>query len=127
MKKPQSRHLPFALSGSDTGFTLVELAVGTAVGALVIIITTAVFAPLLRLHKQLDSQIRLQERWSRVQFLLNSEIQEAESVNYISNGLRIVNSSGSIEYIWDPGKQILNRSGPGIDCHGELRLGGQGA
>ena len=76
MKPPQRPWAPRLLR-SKTGFTLVELAVGTTIGALVIVITTAVFAPLLRLNQRLDSQIRLQERWSRVNAILNFEIKEA--------------------------------------------------
>jgi prepilin-type N-terminal cleavage/methylation domain-containing protein len=75
---------------SDTGFTLVELVVGTAIGALAIVITTAVFAPQLRMHQRLGGQMRLQERWSRVKFLLNTEIAEAHRVESISNGLRLI-------------------------------------
>ncbi len=75
--KPPLRPWAPRLLRSKTGFTLVELAVGTTIGALVIVITTAVFAPLLRLNQRLDSQIRLQERWSRVNAILNFEIKEA--------------------------------------------------
>ena len=126
--KPPPHNLPLLIPRSDAGFTLVELVVGTTVGALVIVITTAVFTPLLRLNQQLNSQIRLQERWSRVRHLLDTEIQEAKSVSSFSNGLRlgIIGSNDYIYYIWDAGEQILNRSGPGIDCWGAIRSGSQG-
>ena len=125
--KPPPHNLPLLIPRSDAGFTLVELVVGTTVGALVIVITTAVFTPLLRLNQQLNSQIRLHERWTRVRHLLDTEIQEAEGVSGLPNGLRLDISHGkSIDYIWDAGEQILNRSGPGIDCWGALRSGGQG-
>ena len=88
--KPPQRPLPSPLLRSDTGFTLVELVVGTAIGALAIVITTAVFAPQLRMHQRLGGQMRLQERWSRVKFLLNTEIAEAHRVESISNGLKLI-------------------------------------
>lgn len=89
MKTPQ-RPWPSPLLRSTTGFTLAELVVGTAIGALAIVITTAVFAPQLRVHQRLGGQMKLQERWSRVQFLLNTEIAEAHSVRSIGNGLELI-------------------------------------
>ena len=67
----------------DHGFTLVELVVGTAISALLIIITTGVLSPQLRMNRLLGGQMRLQERWSRVESLLNTEIAEAHRVEPI--------------------------------------------
>ena len=134
---------------SDNGFTLVELAVGTAIGALVIIITTAVFAPQLRMNRLLGGQMRLEERWSRVRFLLNTEIAEAHSVRSIDNGLELItcetlNSASSkrcsdgassatgspgydvatcYELVPEPasGTSLLQRRGPMIEVDGALR------
>ena len=148
MKKPLHRW-PSALLRPNTGFTLVELAVATAAGALLIMITMTVLSALLSTHKRLGGLSRLQERWSRVKFLIDTEIQEAQSVENISNGFRLIicepqsdlsapdsdgvpcsdgspGTDGKIDYVWDVGKQALNRNGPGIDCRGELRLGRQG-
>ena len=88
--KPPQRPWPSPLLRSTTGFTLVELVVGTAIGALAIVITTAVFAPQLRVNQRLGGQMKLQERWSRVRFLLNTEIAEAHSVRNIGNGLELI-------------------------------------
>ena len=88
--KPPQRPWPSPLLRSNTGFTLVELVVGSAIGALAIVITTAVFAPQLRLHQRLGGQVKLQERWSRVRLLLNTEIAEAHSVRSIGNGLELI-------------------------------------
>ena len=88
--KPHQRPWPSPLLRSAPGFTLVELVVGTAIGALAIVITTAVFAPQLRMHQRLGGQMRMQEGWSRVKFLLNTEIKEAHRVESISNGLRLI-------------------------------------
>lgn len=140
----------------SNGFGLVELLVASAVGALLVITVTTIFVPELRLHQRLEGRIRLQERWARLHFLLDTEIQQAHTVEPISNGLRLIicepqsdpnepdtdgmpcsdgsangtpGTSGTdvtIDYVWDSGQQTLSRSGPGIDCRGGLRVGGQG-
>ena len=88
--KPAHRPWPSPLLRSNTGFTLVELAVGTAISALLIIITTGVLSPQLRMNRLLGGQMRLEERWSRVRFLLNTEIVEAHSVRSIGNGIELI-------------------------------------
>lgn len=119
---------PSPLPRTDLGLTLVELMVGTAVGALLIMATVSLLTAVPHTNERLGSLTRLQERSSRVQFLLDTEIQEAQSVTPVSNGLRLVlpGSDGTIDYLWDPEKQTLKRNGPGIDCRGALRLGGAG-
>jgi hypothetical protein len=150
MKTPLPR-CPSPLLGLGNGFTLVELAVGTAIGALVIIITTAVFAPQLRINQRLGGQMRLQERWSRVHALLNTEIQEAHRVQSLGTGLELITceandastnrcsdggypTTGSFGYdvaicyelIPDPatGTSRLQRRGPSIDQAGALQTQG---
>ena len=88
--KPIPRRRPTPLLQTDTGFTLSELAVGVAVGALLIMITITLLSTLLRTHQRLGGLSRLQERWSRVQFLLDAEIQEAHSLQSITNGLQLI-------------------------------------
>lgn len=146
MKTPLPRW-PSPLLGLGNGFTLVELVVGTAIGALVIILTTAVFAPQLRINQRLGGQMRLQERWSRVNVLLNTEIQEAHQVQSLGTGLKLITceannastircsdggypTTGSFGYdvaicyelIPDPatGTSRLQRRGPSIDQAGAL-------
>ena len=87
--KPAQRPWRTQFLQSDHGFTLVELVVGTAISALLIIITTGVLSPQLRMNQLLGGQMRLEERWSRVRFLLNTEIAEAHSVRSIGNGLEL--------------------------------------
>lgn len=152
--KPPQRPWPSPLLRSDTGFTLVELAVGTAIGALLIVITTALFAPQLRVHQRLGGQLRLQERWSRVRFLLNTEIAEAHSVQSIGSGFELITceplapgnasnarcSDGASPATGSPGYDIatcyelvpepasgtssLQRRGPMIEVDGALRTQG---
>lgn len=89
MKPPQRPWRTPSLQ-SDHGFTLVELVVGTAISALLIIITTGVLSPQLRMNQLLGGQMRLQERWSRLESLLNTEIAEAHRVERIDNGLELI-------------------------------------
>ena len=150
--KPPQRPCPSPLLRSHTGFTLVELAVGTAISALVIVITTAVFAPQLRVHQRLGGQLRLQERWSRMRFLLNTEIAEAHSVRSVGSGLELITcetlssansnrcSDGASSATGSPGYDVatcyelvpepasgtssLQRRGPMIEVDGALRTQG---
>jgi hypothetical protein len=136
-------------SSSTQGFGLVELLVASAVGALVIIATTTVFVPQLRMHQRLEGRTRLQERWARLQYLLDTEIQESHSVAVIANGLQLTTcavppnpsdtytfisrcSDGAttatgtpgtdvtITYVLDPATQVLRRTGPPINRRGQL-------
>ena len=117
--KPPQRPWPSPLLRSTTGFTLVELVVGTAIGALAIVITTAVFAPQLRVNQRLGGQMKLQERWSRVRFLLNTEIAEAHSVRNIGNGLELITceplDSGSSHRCSDGDPESSATGSPGYD------------
>ena len=150
--KPVQRPLPSPLLRSDTGFTLVELAVGTAISALLIIITTGVLSPQLRMNRLLGGQMRLQERWSRVESLLNTEIAEAHRVEPIGNGLELITcepldsgsshrcSDGASSATGSPGYDVatcyelvpelasgtsrLQRRGPMIEVDGALRTQG---
>ena len=142
---PARLHCHSPLQRLKNGFTLVELTVGTAIGALMIIITTGVLSPQLRMNQLLGGQMRLQERWSRVNALLNTEIAEAHSVRNLSNGIELVtceaddatinrcSNGGSgynvaicYELIPDPatGTFRLQRRGPLIDQAGDLQIHG---
>ena len=150
--KPAHRPWPSPLLRSNTGFTLVELAVGTAISALLIIITTGVLSPQLRMNQLLGGQMRLQERWSRLESLLNTEIAEAHRVQPIGNGLELTtcepldsasskrcsdgasSATGSpgydvatcYELVPEPasGTSLLQRRGPMIEVDGALRTQG---
>ena len=100
--KPTPRRRPRPLLRSDTGFTLAELAVGVAVGALLIMITITLLSTLLRTHQRLGGLSRLQERWSRVQFLIDAEIREAYRLKSIANGLQLTRCEPeSAEYFYE--------------------------
>jgi type II secretory pathway component PulJ len=148
--KATSRRRPTPLLQSDNGFTLAELAVGVTVGALLIMITITLLSTLLRTHQRLGGLSRLQERWSRVQFLLDAEIQEAHSLQSITNGLQLIScepesdanfyessdrcSNGATPATGSPGYELtpdsatstfrLQRRGPMIEINGALRRQG---
>jgi len=152
--KPPQRPWPSPLLRSDTGFTLVELAIGTAISALLIIITTGVLSPQLRMNRLLGGQMRLEERWSRVRFLLNTEIAEAHNVTSMGNGIELITceplapgnasgarcSDGATPATGSPGHDVaicyelvpeqafgtssLQRRGPMIEVDGALRTQG---
>lgn len=154
MMKPSRRIWSIPAWGSETGFTLVELVVATAIGALVIVITTAVFAPQLQVQRRLGGQLRLEERWSRVRFLLNTEIAEAHNVTSMGNGLGLITceplapgnasgarcSDGATPATGSPGHDVaicyelvpeqafgtssLQRRGPMIEADGSLSAQG---
>jgi prepilin-type N-terminal cleavage/methylation domain-containing protein len=102
----------------DHGFTLVELVVGTAISALLIIITTGVLSPQLRMNRLLGGQMRLQERWSRVESLLNTEIAEAHIVSF-GNRLELITcepiDSGSSHRCSDGDQESSATGSPGYD------------
>jgi type II secretory pathway component PulJ len=131
------------------GFTLVEVLVASVVGTLLIIATTTIVVPQLRMHQRLEGRTRLQERWARVQFLLDNEIQEAHTVRVNNNILELTiceplamdefyainanrcsnggsaatgtpGNDATITYALDPSNQTLTRQGPSIDQRGSL-------
>ena len=149
--KPAQRPWRTRFLQSDHGFTLVEVVVGTAISALLIIITTGVLSPQLRMNQLLGGRMRLEERWSRVNVILNRDIQEAHIVQRIGNVLELLtcepiehasnnqckavaNSDIKIGYdvaicyglVPDPASDSfqLERRGPMIESNGALRTQG---
>lgn len=111
--------------------TLVELAIVVAVGSIIMLGTASMLISHIRSSAKMEAVMRLQEAWSRVQFLLDQEIQEARIqsgspsvVNCTSLTLTIPNpagSDGSITYsISNSG--ILSRNGPDVSSDGTLNL-----
>ena len=117
--KPPQRPWRIPSLQSDHGFTLVVLVVGTAISALLIIITTGVLSPQLRMNQLLGGQMRLQERWSRLESLLNTEIAEAHRVERIDNRLQLITceplDSGSSNRCSDGDPASSATGSPGYD------------
>lgn len=107
------------------GFGLVELLVASAVGSLVVVAAVMALGPHLRLNQRMEGYTRLQERWIRVAFLLDTEIQAASSVSTATGSLtlKVPVSTGlppsDITY-YQQGTTLL-RNGPAISASGELQ------
>jgi len=146
------RRHPLSPNRANPGFTLLEVLVASSVGALLVISATSLFSPQLRIHQRLEGRTRLQERWARVNFLLDTEIQEAHRIEPIANGLRLIScntvndiySAAAVngsrctdganaatstpgtdfqtDYVWNAATLTLNRTGPSINRNGSLDL-----
>lgn len=111
------------------GFTLTELLMVVAIGSVLMLGTASMLISHIQSSARMEGTMRLQEAWSRVQFLLDQEIQEARiqsgspsSVTCTSLSLTIPNpagSDGAITYSRSA-DNILTRSGPVVDQNGRL-------
>lgn len=109
---------------NESGFTLVELLVSSSVGALIIITASLIIGPHLRSNQRMEAYTRLQERWVRVAYLLDTEIQSASNIAISGTDLILtVPIEGSVPsrpIIYKlVGTQLL-RNGPPIDRNGLL-------
>jgi len=107
------------------GFSLVELLVASVIGSLVVVAAAMVLGPHLRLNQRMEGYTRLQDRWMRVAFLLDTEIQKASSISVGTNSLTLTVpvSGGSLPstiIYYQQGTTLL-RSGPTIDDNGNLQ------
>lgn len=113
----------------SNGFTLVELAMVVAIGSIIMLGTASMLISHIRSSAKMEAVMRLQEAWSRIQFLLDQEIQEARveatspsAVSCTSLSLTIPNatgSDGSIVYSVSS-SGLLNRTGPPVSSDGTL-------
>lgn len=109
------------------GFGLVELLVASAVGSLVVVAAVMTLGPHLRLNQRMEGYTRLQERWIRLAFLLDTEIQEASSVTTATGSLSLTvpvstatgSTTTTITY-YQQGTTLF-RSGPAISDRGALQ------
>lgn len=109
------------------GFGLAELLVASAVGGLVVVAAVMALGPHLRLNQRMEGYTRLQERWIRVAFLLDTEIQAASSVSTATGSLTLIvpvstatgSTTSTITY-YQQGTTLL-RDGPAISASGELQ------
>jgi len=111
------------------GFTLVELLVASAVSGLIVIAAAQILGPHLRSNQRLEAYIRLQERWIRVAYLLDTEAQTAQKLQAAGNTLTLTmpprsdGSSATIVYTLASaanGTVELRRNGPPITQTGRL-------
>lgn len=119
-----------ASSASRAGFSMVELMIGAAVGAICLAALVAVILSYVRSRDRLESMLRLQDQWGRLQFLLDREIQEATPVTAASSvspsckvgsvalALEVPGNSNRILYYLSG--TTLRRCGPVITNNGDL-------
>lgn len=122
-----ARSAPARRRSHAGGFGLAELLVASAVGGLVVVAAVMALGPHLRLNQRMEGYTRLQERWIRVAFLLDTEIQAASSVSTATGSLTLTvpvstatgSTTSTITY-YQQGTTLL-RNGPAISARGELQ------
>ena len=122
-----ARSAPARRRSHAGGFGLAELLVASAVGGLVVVAAVMTLGPHLRLNQRMEGYTRLQERWIRVAFLLDTEIQAASSVSTATGSLTLIvpvstatgSTTSTITY-YQQGTTLL-RDGPAISASGELQ------
>jgi len=112
------------------GFSLTELLIVSAVGVLALAAIIAVVLSYVRSRERVEAVLRLQEQWSRLQFLLDREIQESippTGASAVGAGcpaatpilqLEVPGFSSRIVYYLSG--STLRRCGPAIDAGGNL-------
>lgn len=114
---------------TNQGYTLVELLIAAVLGLTVLMAVLQVIDSHVRSRTVMEALMRLQDQWSRVQFLMNADIEEGRPVAAgVSSGLCSTGStvftrerpefSTRIRY-YVTGTE-LRRCGPTIDRDGQL-------
>ena len=132
-----SRFRHNATPGPD-GFSLTELLMVVAIGSVLMLGTATMLISHIQSSAKMEGSMRLQEAWSRIQFLLDQEIQEARiesgspsRVACTSLSLKIPNptsggSDGTITYSRSA-DNTLKRTGPAVNADGTLDFANQAA
>jgi len=118
-------------SQNQQGYTLVELLMVVVIGSLLMIGTASMLISHIQSSARMEGLMRLQEAWSRIQYLLDQEIQEARlepgspaSVTCSSLTLKVPNPTGSDGQITYSRSSdgVLKRSGPRVNADGTLNF-----
>ncbi len=111
----------------EQGFSLPELLVAVALSSLTVVVAVQILGPHLRMNQRMEGYTRLQERWARIAYLLDTEIPKARAITAGSNSLTLTvpisttsgeSAIGTITYK-QVGNQLL-RDGPAITAWGRL-------
>lgn len=112
--------------GSPLGFTLTELLIATGLVGLLMMALVAVVVGHVRSRGTMEAVMKLQDDWTRVQFLLDQDIEEsiassntggcAPSGNKLT--LTVAGTNQPISYYLNG--TSLRRCGPAITVTGEL-------
>lgn len=113
------------------GFTSTELVLVVAIGSLLMIGIASMLITQIQTSAKMHAGMRLQEAWSRIQFLLDQEIQEARSGSDTpaagdcsSLTINIPNPTTSSEatIVYSRSGTALTRTGPPINADGTLNF-----
>ena len=121
-----SLRLPFTQAQKpEEGYTLTELMIAAMVGSVLMMGAVSMIISHTRTAARSEALIRLQDGWSRVQFLLDQEIQEARGTPTIascsSRSVDVPNDSGVLQTIaCSLSGTTLNRTGPRVLATGRL-------
>lgn len=112
----------------NTGYSLIELLIAIMIGGLMITGAASMLIAHMQTSSRSEAVNRLQDSWSRIQFLLDQDIQEAigtPSVNSCSSlTLAIPTTAGGTDTItYDLSGTDLKRTGPDINSDGTLNFG----
>jgi prepilin-type N-terminal cleavage/methylation domain-containing protein len=122
------------LRGNQQGYTLVELLMVVVIGSVLMIGTASMLISHIQSSAKMEGVMRLQEAWSRIQYLLDQEIQEARietgspsSVTCSSLTLKVPNATGSDGQITYTRSSdgLLKRTGPSVNADGTLDFSSQ--
>ena len=116
------------------GFTLAELLIVASIGMVLIAALVLMVLSYTRSRERIEALTRLQDHWSRVQFLLDQEIQESRVTTIASVSvpvscpaaasssavLVLKNSDFSAPILYYLSGATLRRCGPAIDANGQL-------
>lgn len=118
----------------ERGFSLTEMLIATVAGVLLLGTLITVLLSYVRSRERLEAQMRLQDDWGKLQFLLDREIQEATPVTAASSvsascnvgtgsvrlSLEVPGNSNRIVYYTTANGNQLRRCGPVISSNGDL-------
>jgi len=116
----------------NRGYTLVELLLVSVLGTLIVLAVINVIESHVRSRTKLEALMRLQDHWSRVQFLIDADIEEGRRILSGSSGLcsatgttlltlEVPGFSQKIRYYLAGSGNELRRCGPLIGVNGELQ------
>ncbi|MEB3275498.1 MAG: prepilin-type N-terminal cleavage/methylation domain-containing protein [Cyanobacteriota bacterium] len=116
-----------ARSQEERGFSLPELLVAVALSSLTVVVAVQILGPHLRMNQRMEGYTRLQERWARLAYLLDTEIPKARAISASGNSLSLTvpisTSTGESAIDTITYKQVgtqLLRDGPTITEWGRL-------
>lgn len=81
--------LQHARQHQSQGFSLTEILVAAVLSSVTVVAAVQILGPHLRLNQRMEGYNRLQERWARTAYLLDTEIPNARSATGANNKLTL--------------------------------------